>query len=102
MIQEKTHKLFNLKKTDKYSQKHIQSMAKDLSADENLKKFKSHKSYNTANSKNHKKMPSTIINGSKDNKIISINLNILPREKKKFICKRKNDRYKAYFIQKNF
>ena len=89
MIQEKTHKLFNLKKTDKYSQKHIQSMSKDLSADENLKKFKSHKSYNTANSKNHKKMPSTIINGSKDNKIISINLNILPREKKNSYAREK-------------
>ena len=82
MIQERTQKLFNLKKNDKYSQKHIQSMSKDLSNEENLKKFKSHKSYNTANSKNHKKMPSTIINGNKDNKIISINLNILPREKK--------------------
>ena len=89
MIQEKTHKLFNLKKTDKYSQKHIQSMSKDLSADENLKKFKSHKSYNTTNSKNHKKMPSTIINGTKDNKIISINLNILPREKKNSYAREK-------------
>ena len=82
MIQERTHKLFNLKKSDKYSLKHIQSMSKDLSADENLKKFKSHKSYNTANSKNHKKIPSTIINGPKDNKIISINLNILQKEKR--------------------
>ena len=84
MIQERTHKLFNLKKSEKYSQKHIQSLSKDLSTDENLKKFKSHKFYNTNNSKNHKKIPSTIINGSKDNKIISINLNILPKEKKKF------------------
>ena len=82
MIQERTHKLFNLKKSEKYSQKHIMSMSKDLSNEENLKKFKSHKSYNTANSKNHRKIPSTIINGPKDNKIISINLNILPREKK--------------------
>ena len=82
MIQERTHKLFNLKKSDKYNLKHIQSMSNDLSADENLKKFKSHKSYNTTNSKNHKKIPSTIINGPKDNKIISINLNILQREKK--------------------
>ena len=82
MIQERTQKLFNLKKNDKYSHKHIQSISKDLSNDENLKKFKSHKSYNTGNSKNHKKMPSTIINGTKDNKIISINLNILQREKK--------------------
>ena len=82
MIQERTQKLFNLKKNDKYSHKHIQSISKDLSNDENLKKFKSHKSYNTGNSKNHKKMPSTIINGNKENKIISINLNILQREKK--------------------
>ncbi len=82
MIQESTQKLFNLKKNDKFSQKHIQSMSKDLSSEEKLKKFKSHTSYNTANSKIHKKMPSTIINGAKDNKIISINLNILPREKK--------------------
>ena len=82
MIQESTQKLFNLKKNDKFSQKHIQSMSKDLSTEEKLKKFKSHTSYNTANSKIHKKMPSTIINGAKDNKIISINLNILPREKK--------------------
>ena len=82
MIQESTQKLFNLKKNDKYSQKHIQSMSKDLSNEENLKKFKSHTSYNTGNSKIHKKIPSTIINGVKDNKIISINLNILPREKR--------------------
>ena len=82
MIQESTQKLFNLKKNEKYSQKHIQSMSKDLCSEEKLKKFKSHTSYNTSNSKIHKKMPSTIINGAKDNKIISINLNILPREKK--------------------
>ena len=52
MIQESTQKLFNLKKNDKFSQKHIQSMSKDLSSDEKLKKFKSHTSYNIANSKN--------------------------------------------------
>ena len=58
-------------------------MSKDLSSEEKLKKFKSHTSYNTANSKIHKKMPSTTTtNGAKDNTIISINLNILPREKK--------------------
>ena len=34
-------------------------------------------------------MPSTIINGSKDNKIISINLNILPREKKNSYAREK-------------
>ena len=71
MIQERTHKLFNLKKSDKYNLKHIQSMSNDLSADENLKKFKSHKSYNTANSKNHKTIRDKYIKnrGSENNEV---------------------------------
>ena len=83
MFPEKAKKLFNLKKTEKINQKNNQSLTKDLSSDENFKKFKSQKSYHTnTESQTHQKIPSTVINGQNDNNIISINLNILPKEKK--------------------
>ena len=83
MFQERTKKLFNLKKTEKNIQKHLQSLSKDLSSEENFKKFKSQKSYHpSTESQTHQKLPSSVINYPKDNKIISINLNILPKEKK--------------------
>ena len=83
MFQERTKKLFNIKKNEKDNQKHIQSLSKDLSSENNFKKFKSQKSYHTnTESQVHQKLPSTVINGSNDNNIISINLNILPKEKK--------------------
>ena len=83
MFPEKAKKLFNLKKTEKNNQKNNQSLTKDLSSDENFKKFKSQKSYHTnTESQTHQKIPSTVINGQNDNNIISINLNILPKEKK--------------------
>ena len=83
MFQERTKKLFNLKKTEKNEQKHLQSLSKDLSSEENFKKFKSQKSYHTnTESQAHQKLPTTVINGPNDNNIISINLNILQKEKK--------------------
>ena len=83
MFQERTKKLFALKKSEKNNQKHIQSLSKDLISEENFKKFKSQKAYHTnTESQTHQKIPSTVINGSNDNNIISINLNILPKEKK--------------------
>ena len=83
MFQERTKKLFSLKKSEKNNQKHIQSLSKDLISEENYKKFKTQKSNHTnTESQTHQKMPSTVINGPNDNNIISINLNILPKEKK--------------------
>ena len=83
MFQERTKKLFALKKSEKNNQKHIQSLSKDLISEENFNKFKSQKSYHTnTESQTHQKAQSTVINGPNDNNIISINLNILPKEKK--------------------
>ena len=84
MFQERTKKLFNLKKNDKNNnQKHIQSLSKDLISEESYKKFKSQKSYHTnTESQAHQKIQSTVINGPNDNNIISINLNIVPKQKK--------------------
>ena len=77
MFQERTKKLFALKKSEKNNQKHIQSLSKDLISEENYKKFKTQKSNHTnTESQTHQKMPSTVINGPNDNNIISINLNI--------------------------
>ena len=77
MFPEKAKKLFNLKKTEKNNQTNNQSLTKDLSSDENFKKFKSQKSYHTnTESQTHQKIPSTVINGQNDNNIISINLPI--------------------------
>ena len=83
MFPEKAKKLFNLKKNEKNNQKNNQSLTKELSSQENFKKFISQKSYHTnTESQTHQKIHSTVINGQNDNNIISINLNILPKEKK--------------------
>ena len=90
MFQERTKKLFHFKKNDKNNQKHIQTLSKDIISDENFKKYKSQKSVHTnTESQTHQKLPSTVINSSNDNNIISINLNILPKEKK-FLQNNKN------------
>ena len=76
-------KLFNLKKTEKNNQNHIQSLTKELNSEDNFKKFKSQKLYHTnTESQTKQKLPSTVISGLTDNNIISINLNILSKEKK--------------------
>ena len=76
-------KLFNLKKNEKNNQNHIQSLTKELNSEDNYKKFKSQKLHHTnTESLTKQKLPSTVINGPTDNNIISINLNILSKEKK--------------------
>ena len=85
MFQEMNKKLFNLKKTEKNNQNHIQSLTKELNSEDNYKKFKSQKLHHTnTESLTKQKLPSTVINGPTDNNIISINLNILSKEKKNF------------------
>ena len=99
MFQERTKKLFALKKSEKNNQKHIQSLSKDLISEENFNKFKSQKSYHTnTESQTHQKAQSTVINGPNDNNIKEVQdktikeLNdIIIKHYNKFIeCQNKN------------